>query len=141
MEKKIIVNMIQTPDGTLLQSKFTHDYQVYKDKNGFTYAVDGGLSYLKRTSDPNAPQYVEKSLYQGDNFEQIRKFFHRRNIHKIGEENQKWIPLCKMSDEWLRNVIAYHDEIGVLNYLTILYDMELDYRKCKGISIAEIIKQ
>ena len=39
---EIILNRIQTPDGTVLTSYYRHDYKSYQDKNGETYIVDGG---------------------------------------------------------------------------------------------------
>jgi hypothetical protein len=57
MEDNIVYNAIQTPDGTILQSKHRHDYVSYTDKNGQYYAVDGGLEYVKRSWDK--PDYTE----------------------------------------------------------------------------------
>ena len=43
----LIRNAIQTPDGTVLVSKYRHDYQSYQDANGKTYVIDGGLDYVR----------------------------------------------------------------------------------------------
>ena len=43
----IIYNAIQTPDGTIIQSRHRHDYQTYTDANGKKYMIDGGLSYVR----------------------------------------------------------------------------------------------
>jgi len=43
----ILRNAIETPDGTFLHSKHTHDYKEYKDKNGEFYMVDGGNMYFR----------------------------------------------------------------------------------------------
>lgn len=51
MEKVILYNAIRTPDGTVLESKHGHDYVSHTDKNGKTYAVDGGHNYLRRIGD------------------------------------------------------------------------------------------
>lgn len=45
----ILVNKIQTPDGTILESKHRHDYVSHTDANGEYYMVDGGKDYLKRS--------------------------------------------------------------------------------------------
>lgn len=45
----ILVNKIQTPDGTILESKHRHDYVSHIDANGEYYMVDGGKDYLKRS--------------------------------------------------------------------------------------------
>jgi hypothetical protein len=48
MEKKVIASRIQTPDGTILWSRHTHDYVAYEDKKtGEVYMLDGGTDYMK----------------------------------------------------------------------------------------------
>ena len=46
---RLIRNALQTPDGTIIESKHRHDYVTYTDANGKEYMVDGGLEYLRRT--------------------------------------------------------------------------------------------
>lgn len=43
MERKLLVNRIQTPDGTILTSKSVHDYVTHTDANGEEYIL--GLVY------------------------------------------------------------------------------------------------
>ena len=47
----IIYNAIRTPDGVVIASYGVHDYVCHTDRDGNTYAVDGGLSYLRRLGD------------------------------------------------------------------------------------------
>jgi hypothetical protein len=47
MDKTIIYNALQTPDGTILHSKHRHDYIEYKDTNGNVYVIDGGNDYVR----------------------------------------------------------------------------------------------
>jgi len=46
-ERKIVLNRIKTPDGTILTSYHRHNYVSHID-NGELYAVDGGNDYLRR---------------------------------------------------------------------------------------------
>lgn len=49
-----ITHEVQTPDGTRLRCYNRHDYQVYSDKNGESYMIDG-LGYYTRSSVNNQP--------------------------------------------------------------------------------------
>ena len=60
LSKKIILNAIQTPDGTVLISRNSHDYVCHKDANGSFYSVDGGNDYLKRSGKTD---YKELSVF------------------------------------------------------------------------------
>lgn len=56
----LIRNALQTPDGTVIESKHRHDYVTYTDANGKQYMVDGGLSYVRRSVHEDQ---VDLSLY------------------------------------------------------------------------------
>lgn len=56
----LIRNALQTPDGTVIESKHRHDYVTHTDANGKTYMVDGGLSYIRRSVHEDQ---VDLSLY------------------------------------------------------------------------------
>lgn len=136
-DKKIVVNMIRTPDGTILQSKHRHDYVEYVDDNGYRYMVDGGLEYLRRNVHKEAP-YEELSLYEDDNFEEIRKYHCRGGRGKDGTEQLKWVPLCEMSDAWLRACIEFNGSHHLSGAVTNkMYEKELEYRKEHGIIIED----
>jgi len=136
--RKIILNRIKTPDGTILISHHRHDFNTYLDKNGLEYMVDGGTDYLRRYVHEEAP-YEELTLYHDTPYEEIRKAFARGGRGKDGTEPLVYVPLCEMNDEWLNAVIDY---IGLENCLvkdTIpnLYIQEIEYRKTNNISIPE----
>ena len=44
---ELLYNALQTPDGTIIESKSRHDYVTHIDANGKTYMIDGGLDYVR----------------------------------------------------------------------------------------------
>ena len=135
-EPKLILSRIQTPDGTILTSYHRHDYVTHIDKNGETYMLDGGNDY-QRTS-VNIEPYKDLSIWSDAPYEIIRENFHRGGRGKNGNESLKWVPLSKMSDEWIKNCIIYNDERGMSkSYANYLYCKELRYRQRMEIKIEE----
>ena len=50
MKRQLLVNAIQTPDGTVLKSRGVHDFVDHTDKvSGEYYFTDGGLVYTRQT--------------------------------------------------------------------------------------------
>lgn len=138
-EPKIILNRIKTPDGTILTSYYTHDYQSYVDKNGETYIVDGGNEYLRRTI--NNEPYEELSVYYSSDerdYSKIRESFHRGSRGKNGDKPLTWIPLSEMSNEYIQNCIIYNNKLGMSKSLAnYLYTKELKYRQRMEIFIED----
>lgn len=137
MENKLIISQIQTPDGTILRSMHIHDYVTHVDKNGLEYMLDGGTEYQRYNVHENAP-FKDISLYLNSPFEEIRKYYCRGGRGKNGTQPLKWVPLCKMSDEWLKNSIKYNIDrkMGDSN-ANYLYNKELEYRTKFNISIQD----
>lgn len=79
--KRILRNAIQTPDGTVLESKHRHDYVTHIDKNGQWYMVDGGGEYLRRGYD--VQDFVALSVYDDGTHET------RRNNLRWGKSYDK----------------------------------------------------
>ena len=135
-EPKLILSRIQTPDGTILTSYHRHDYVTHIDANGETYMLDGGNDY-QRTS-VNIEPYKDLSIWSDAPYEIIRENFHRGGRGKNGNESLKWVPLSKMSDEWIKNCIIYNDERGMSkSYANYLYCKEIRYRQIMGIKIED----
>jgi len=135
LNRKIAVNMIECPDGFLLQSYHQHHFVCHVCENGDKFCVDGGLSYLRRTySKFTSNQYKERSLYLDDDFEEIRKYFSRLSRGKKLNKPARYVRLCNMSDDWLIAVIEYLKDKNINDEYSELYEKELIYRKTNGIS-------
>lgn len=135
--KRIIVNQIRTPDGTILKSMHRHDYVQYTDKNGKDYMVDGGTDYLRRIVHEEAP-YEELTIYEDDSFEVIRENYCRGGRGKDGTQPLTWVPMNQMNDNWLAACIVYNEERGMGDsFANEMYRKEQDYRKEHNITITE----
>lgn len=135
--KRIIVNQIRTPDGTILKSMHRHDYVQYTDQNGKDYMVDGGTDYLRRIVHEDAP-YEELTIYEDASFEVIRENYCRGGRGKDGTQPLTWVPMNQMNDNWLAACIVYNEERGMGDsFANEMYRKEQDYRKEHGITISE----
>ena len=137
--REIIRNSIITPDGTELISMHCHDYRSYQDKNGSTYAVDGGREYLRRCGKFD---YKDTSVYDDEPYEIIRDAYYRMNQREIHPDHKEFIrkdtdgnmyvPLSHISDEWLSNIITYNAE---RNIIAPFYEREREYRLLNNITV------
>jgi len=135
--KRIILNQIRTPDGTVLKSMTRHDYVQYTDKNGKDYMVDGGTDYLRRIVHEEAP-YEELTIYEDSPFEIIRENLCRGGRGKDGTQPLTWVPMNQMNDNWLAACIVYNEERGMGDsFANEMYRKEQDYRKEHNITITE----
>jgi len=120
-EKELLVNRIQTPDGTILTSTHRHDYVTHIDKNGETYMLDGGTDYV-RTSINKEPA-VNISIYTDSPFEEIRNNLVRNAA------NGRQVLLKDMTVQHLYNCIIYKSyENENINKFKWQYIRELAYR-------------
>lgn len=135
-ERHLVLNRMQTPDGTILTSYHGHDYVSYTDKNGETYVTDGGTNYLHRSV--NEMPAKDLSVYSDAPYQILRESFHRGGRGKNGDEPLKWVPIAQMSNAWLEACIVYNEERGFAKgYASSMYEKELKYRRLKDIIIAE----
>lgn len=134
MERKLLVSRIKTPDGTILTSKYVHDYKTHLDKNGELYMLDGGRDY-QRTSLNNEP-FEDVSIYSDSPYEEIRQYVERGTFTKDGY--RVWVPLCKLSNDHLKNILTYNEERNIgKNWFSDLVKKEIEYRKENNIEIPE----
>ena len=125
MEQRIAVNRIRTPDGTIIQSKYTHDYVSYKDtSNGLVYAVDGGLSYLRRTSDG---PYEEMSLFEFSPHTELREAVKWGTRGKSGDEPTRFISIAEMDIDHIEACLKTQPYMNPV--IRRVMANEIEYRK------------
>jgi hypothetical protein len=109
MEQKppsYVRNAIRTPDGTVLTSRSVHDYQTHQDENGMVYMVDGGLDYLRRNVNIDAP-HEELSVESSAPFDIIRDALEWGTYGKDGKNPLRYVKLSEMSDEHIVKSIEH----------------------------------
>lgn len=70
---KILYNAIQCPDGTILHSKYRHDFVAHVQADGREYFVDGGNDYQRIGGTDD--MFVNLSVTTEDNHDKIREVF------------------------------------------------------------------
>ncbi len=147
---RLLLNRIQTPDGTILTSRHRHDYVTYTDANGLEYMVDGGLEYLRRTEHktklnwyeriliyiieviakqeyPDPLAYKELSVYSDAPFEQIREQFEWGSRGKYGNLPLRYTPLKNLSARHINAILINQKQIPL--WLRQIFLKELAYRE------------
>jgi hypothetical protein len=115
--RKLIQNKWQTPDGTILISKYIYDYVEYTDKNGEYYMIDGGNDYIRKTV--NKEEMKDLCIYSDGSFETDRFLLWGRNYDK----NMKRLPEIQFAP------IKDLDTDHIWAILLTLPNMNKEYRK------------
>ncbi|MCK5017271.1 MAG: hypothetical protein KAS32_09370 [Candidatus Peribacteraceae bacterium] len=136
-KRKIILNRIQTPDGTVLESHTTHDYVIHTDKiSGEIYMVDGGKEYLRRNT--NKIPYIEQTVYYDDEHQIVREHFVWGTYGKTGNQAITTIRLKEMSNNHINNILL--DAVAGSRYqehICKVFVDEVDYRKENNIEVKD----
>ena len=131
--RKLIKNSIMTPDGTVLISRYSHDYQSHKDENGETYVCDGGLSYIRRSI--NIEPYTDLSLYSDDPFLKLRKGIEWGSYGKNGDEPLHYKSISNISTNHIKAILS---NCIVADYMKEIFEKEISYRnECKQKGLTE----
>jgi hypothetical protein len=124
----IIYNAIQTPDGTIIRSISVHDYVSHTDANGYTYAVDGGMQYLRRACTPDAPPYKEISIYSEQAPHSVARDYAVWGTRgKDGNQPLMYIPIKDLETDHIKAILETQHHIHA--DLAYLFIIELEYRK------------
>lgn len=123
--EQLIYNAIRTPDGTVLRSSNRHDYRVHTDANGYEYMVDGGLDYLRRNVNKEAP-YEELSLSLDDSHEQLREVYTWGGYGKNGDQPLTVNKLKDLDTAHIEAIIKTQKQLP--SQVIELFNNELEYR-------------
>ena len=122
---RLLRNAIQTPDGTILESRHRHDYREYEDDNGEVYIVDGGLDYLRRSINHNTPA-TDLSLTEVDPHLVVREKVTWGTYGKLGDQPLSEITIATMTTEHLQAVLDTQE--NMYPQVRDLMTAELEYR-------------
>lgn len=100
---EVVLSRMKTPDGTILESRYTHDYTEYTDKNGETYILDGGRDYVRTSVNKEKAEYIP--VYADDDFSVVRTV-EKRGTMRDGK--MVYVPVCELSDEHLYGILRYN---------------------------------
>jgi hypothetical protein len=121
---KLIANIIQTPDGTILQSHSVHDYVAYRDKNGEVYVNDGGIAYARRSL--NTVPYTEMSVFDIDPHTTAREYFTWGTYGKDGDQPLRRIKLKDLEDGHIQAILDTQHQVP--SHIRNLFEMEQYHR-------------
>jgi hypothetical protein len=99
---RLIRNAIQTPDGTILESKHRHDYRSHNDANGKTYMIDGGLDYVRVSAHKDQ---VSLALYDDEPHEVQAQYLTWGSFGIRGDQPRRDIPIAEMETTHLEAVL------------------------------------
>ena len=133
MERKLVANIWETPDGTILWSRFRHDCVFYDDANGENYMVDGGNDYERISVNETAHPMKSLCVYDDDPWDLQRQFILRGTFDKEG--NRIFVPMAKLSNKHLENIVK--DDVEYYDRTNTVWKRELDYRKEHNIIVEE----
>lgn len=125
----ILKNAIETPDGTILESHFRHDYNCHLDrKTKKTYFVDGGRDYFCRSAHGDE---IDLSIEATDDHHFNRQHFTWGTYGKDGKGPFARVRLADMASAHIEAILEtqHHISANVRN----LFVEEVKLRKEEGI--------
>lgn len=108
--RRLIYNAIQTPDGTILESKHRHDYRSHNDANGKTYVIDGGLNYIRSTVHKDQ---ISLALYDDEPHSVQREVLKWGTYGIDGDQPLKYVTIAEMDTAHLEAVVIMNVEPSI----------------------------
>lgn len=127
--EQVYASRIRTPDGTILQSFYRHNYVEHVDAiSGETYMLDGGIDYC-RTSVNKIPA-ESLAVYNKDSFEIKREIPVWGTYGKSGKEKLRWISVAEMEDDHILTLLE-----PTMNIRKGIKDVLIEEAKCRQLDI------
>lgn len=120
----IVRNSIQTPDGTVLLSRYKHDFAIHDDLNGETYMIDGGLDSLRRSV--NHERATELTVYLEDGHQVVRSALEWGTFAMSADRTLSWIKLKNMATPHIEYCLLSSKRLHPV--YKISFELELEYR-------------
>lgn len=128
----LLVNAWKCPDGTILESRYRHDFVSYTDTEGRVYFVDGGMDYCRIGGE--GLEFV--GCYDTDPHEKIREVFSWGSYGRDAKQEKHYILLKDLTDEHLYAILRTQSHIRGTPVEKALKD-EQKYRKVNEIVVKE----
>ena len=122
----VIANVLITPDGTELVSKYRHDYVEYVDDNKKWYFVDGGTDYFRYGEDPESPA-AKKQITNESPFSEIRQYFYWGTYGKNGDEPLQWKALKDLNTDHIKAILETQKQLP--EWRKNIFKAELTWRE------------
>lgn len=90
---EILNSRMRTPDGTILQSHYRHDYVTHTDANGKEYMLDGGCDYVRRSVNGDEKLLT---LWSDDDHEMIRVAVKWGTYGKQSDQPLEYVAIADM---------------------------------------------
>ena len=124
--EQILRNALRTPDGTVLESKHTHDFVMHRDRvTDNNIGIDGGYAYLRRIG--SLAFCVDLSVTTKDDFELVRDAFTWGTYGKDGKQPRTEVKLKDMTTEHIQAILSHQQHIKG-SAVEQLFKQELLYR-------------
>lgn len=121
----IFRNALRTPDGTVLESFFRHDYRTHKDKvTGKEYMVDGGRSYLRRSANGDE---MELSVMEMGDHAVDRDLCTWGTRGPDGDKPLEWKPISKLDTDHIEAILETQKHIS--SDMANILQKELEWRR------------
>lgn len=124
-KKNMVLNSIKTPDGTILISKQSRDYQEHLDANGEIYFIGedrvGTIGSLNRVS------AVDLCIFDDDDHKNIRQGFYWGTYGRDGVQPVQYLPLKDLETDHIEAIINTQKQLPT--WRINIFKNELNFRK------------